>query len=925
MATEMLRYSYIKPRYQFGKQCVFEHYDRIAEEAILPDPKFLDNYILRLNNNCHVQKSVQLAVHEVQTKVKLVCNTGTFHTEGGWPKEINVNDNEAVYRYRRRIERHNSWAPCLKKLVPPMEHCVLQNGAVNIHEEYFDDLIPTSIAKHYNIKNRNSYTDPQVIKRPIRHLSWCASGSNRLAAAYSFTEFEEHSADVSPESYIWDIENSSKPYCTLKSSSPLVTIEFNPRDPVVLVAGLLSGQVCCWDIRTSGTPIHTSHPYYSHRFPVSQALWIPSKVNTEFFSASTDGAVLWWDTRFPRKPSDILVMDLYSPSRADIVKAIGVTALQYEQTISSRFLAGMQNGMIINVNKRNLNRIEKLASKFMCYTGPVVSIDRNPAVVKNFLTIGDRSAKVWADDTKEGCFLRTREDEDLSGGCWSKSRCSVFYVINTRGELKAYDILAGIRTPLTSIHVCQNKLTSLSIESNGTLIGVGNHNGNIYLLQCSEDLTVFSKDERNRLSNYLDRCGRYQKGLDNRMKELRLIYGPDMEEDRVRRRPPKKGKRKDSKTKKKEHHFSGDHHDSLKRKTVKLKGKSVRKSNEPPLEEAEDEYFRRIEEDSGKYVEVDKEDVDAAQELLRKRIVGVPQYEEEDKVSVKEEPKRERRSIRKIWSRPKMQKELRRTSKESKEKVSEDMDPHSARMRRKRRSRQMLKKICGAICKPEICCKDMEEVSKAKRLKEAQQYKLTIRLPEKVRSSLIQDKLFRKLTTQLDEIPDLSPANKRRMLTLKNAPPNVLRKELQIAKEEVRAWQERVLAGNLSSWIIERKLEEKTSKKIEAEEKKEPKPEPSSKQISELSMKKKPSMSKDSLFGRKRSMKKRKTMEHMKEIEAQRQQELWNRLKQKVKEHDEKDLLEMKYPRISAALVKTSSEDLQKRKSEVKIEFPSVR
>lgn len=90
---------------------------------------------------------------------------------------------------------------------------------------------------------------------------------------------------------------------------------------------------------------------------------------------------------------------------------------------------------------------------------------------------------------------------DLSGGCWSKSRCSVFFIINTRGELKAYDVLAGIRTPLTSIHVCQNKLTSLSIEDNGELIAVGNHNGNIYLLQCSEDLTVFSKDERNRLSN----------------------------------------------------------------------------------------------------------------------------------------------------------------------------------------------------------------------------------------------------------------------------------------------------------------------------------------------------------------------------------------------------------------------------------------
>lgn len=54
----------------------------------------------------------------MQTNIKLVCNTGTFHTEGGWPKEINANDNEAVYRYRRRVERNNNWVPSLKNLLP---------------------------------------------------------------------------------------------------------------------------------------------------------------------------------------------------------------------------------------------------------------------------------------------------------------------------------------------------------------------------------------------------------------------------------------------------------------------------------------------------------------------------------------------------------------------------------------------------------------------------------------------------------------------------------------------------------------------------------------------------------------------------------------------------------------------------------------
>ena len=45
-----------------------------------------------------------------------------------------------------------------------------------------------------------------------------------------------------------------------------MTVEFNPRDHVVLASGLMSGQVCYWDMRTGENPIGTSHEYVSHRY-----------------------------------------------------------------------------------------------------------------------------------------------------------------------------------------------------------------------------------------------------------------------------------------------------------------------------------------------------------------------------------------------------------------------------------------------------------------------------------------------------------------------------------------------------------------------------------------------------------------------------------------------------------------------------------
>lgn len=90
---------------------------------------------------------------------------------------------------------------------------------------------------------------------------------------------------------------------------------------------------------------------------------------------------------------------------------------------------------------------------------------------------------------------------DLSGGCWSKARCSVFFTINKEGLLEAYDILAGIKTPLTNIHVCNDSLTAISSHEEDGFLAVGSSNGNVYLLECTEDLATFTKEDKAALSS----------------------------------------------------------------------------------------------------------------------------------------------------------------------------------------------------------------------------------------------------------------------------------------------------------------------------------------------------------------------------------------------------------------------------------------
>ena len=82
------------------------------------------------------------------------------HTEGGWPKDVNPNEVEQTIRFRKKVEKDEYYMQMIQKLgdvkqkkttssnvesqtsffVQTMEHCIKQNNAVDIYEEYFQGI-----------------------------------------------------------------------------------------------------------------------------------------------------------------------------------------------------------------------------------------------------------------------------------------------------------------------------------------------------------------------------------------------------------------------------------------------------------------------------------------------------------------------------------------------------------------------------------------------------------------------------------------------------------------------------------------------------------------------------------------------------------------------------------------------------------------
>ncbi|XP_018312300.1 dynein intermediate chain 3, ciliary [Mycetomoellerius zeteki] len=597
---------FLKTRAEFGKQCIFDICGPHLDEEIKPDPNAMAHYIIRSHCNLDVQHTKQFALHEVQTVGSQTKSSGMFHFEGGWPKEINPKDEEVTARFRRRVEKEEDWAPKLLNLFQKMEYNILQNGAINIYKHYFDDMIPTELVKPRGLRTVNVYEDPQTPVRSVNNISWSPDSGSKMVVSYCFFGIEP---DYSNIAYIWQIDNPNKPWMALEAPSATMVSEFNPRDPSILASGLVSGQVCSWDVRTGSTPVQMSHRQFSHRDCVTAVKWIATKSNTEFFSGSSDGRAMWWDTRKLREPTEILVFDLQTPNEQKIDRAIGVSSSDYEPSVGTKFMFGLENGIVISGSRKSRTPAEKMALRFNAHYGPVLSVDRSGFNPKIFLTVGDCTVRVWAEDTKDNSLVSTRFIiEGPQCGCWDKKRHSTFYVATRIGVLAVWDLLIGLQEPILSVKLCEQKLTAVASHEMGSLLAVGNSAGNVYLVELTEALYSFDKNDRNDFTSYLERCSRFVKAIDTRMKEIKLARTAMEEMSElalVDPREKKKDKRLiNDRNKRKEK-------EKLKepRERTRIISKRKPKDEFPELQEVEDKFFEIVKKEKQKYEDIDDLDI----------------------------------------------------------------------------------------------------------------------------------------------------------------------------------------------------------------------------------------------------------------------------------------------------------------------------
>eukprot|EP00741_Cyanophora_paradoxa_P021766 tig00000241_g21009.t1 len=513
-----VNFLYTKQRKQFGRHAVFK--DKQAEilESIMPSKELDEDYVVKNPSACDIQAVPEYSEHEVNTERFEFTSTGMHHREGGWPKEIDAGEPEQCERYRKKVQKDEDFIRSLNSLSDVIEYGIKQNVTIDIYQEYFSMPRPDLSSEPPSARTLTVFRDPCQTKRSAVWISW--DGPKRVAIAYSVMQFQQAPEGMSPNSYVWDVNNPNYPQTEIVPSSPLCCLEFSPKDGNILVGGSYNGLVAYWDLRRGNTPVDTSPIEKSHRDPVYDIAWLQSKTGTECTSISTDGQVFWWDIRKLGEPTESMSLDL----KGDGVVLGGVSLLYDVAGGPTKFMVGTEQGLVLSCNRKSKTPQDRIGAIYTGHHGPIYALERHPFFPKYFMTIGDWTARIWMEDLKTPIMATRYLNAYLTDGCWSPTRPGVFFTTKMDGTLDIWDYAYKQNDPTLVLQVCDEHLglQSLRVQEQGKLVAAGSTDGTVTLIELCDSLCTPQANEKQAINQMLERETKREKNLEARAKEMRL-------------------------------------------------------------------------------------------------------------------------------------------------------------------------------------------------------------------------------------------------------------------------------------------------------------------------------------------------------------------------------------------------------------------
>ena len=277
-----------------------------------------------------------------------------------------------------------------------------------------------------------------------------------------------------------------RPEYVFHAQSDILTAQFSPFHPNLIIAGCYSGQVLLWDTRAKSAPVQkTPLTGSGHTHPIYSVDIVGTQNANNIISCSTDGVVCGWSVDMLAQPQEYLELQTPQPAKSE---EMAPTCIAFPQSDPTYFLAGTEEGSIYPCHRYDRAGAKAGVDNRISYRGhaaPVMSLDFHPARGK--IDLGDLvlsssldwSVKLWkarppaaasttgvtaAPHVAAPLMEIVREDL-VYDARWSPVKPGVFALVDGAGALEIWDLTVEVEVPVAKTRPSAKAIASATSSS----------------------------------------------------------------------------------------------------------------------------------------------------------------------------------------------------------------------------------------------------------------------------------------------------------------------------------------------------------------------------------------------------------------------------------------------------------------------------
>ncbi|CAL8094691.1 unnamed protein product [Calicophoron daubneyi] len=185
------------------------------------------------------------------------------------------------------------------------------------------------------------------------------------------------------------------------------------------------------------------------------------------------------------------------------------------QGVNTHFYVGTEDGDLVYVDwmpqkDQDTGKMQTPKPAFYAtqHDGPITYVARSPFEPSVLLVVGGWTWSIWKDGVNSGPILESgHSPKPLTGGIWSPTRSSVFYICRSDGSLEVWDILDKTHEPAMVQSISANALTAVSLFdfARRQLIAIGDTQGVLQLFVVPRRLKTPMLNELTNFNTYIER------------------------------------------------------------------------------------------------------------------------------------------------------------------------------------------------------------------------------------------------------------------------------------------------------------------------------------------------------------------------------------------------------------------------------------